>query len=65
VSHNVIDGDRWIAERLALLSDLLDGGISDEERTLVEAEIKALSKERGIICGGHRVPRPLRRWRGR
>jgi hypothetical protein len=60
----MIDGDRWIAARLAFLSDLLGGEIPDEQRMLVEAEAAALSQERGISCGGRPGSRLWRRWRG-
>ena len=60
---SVVNGDRWIAQRLAHLRGLLDGDVSDEERKAIEAEIATLSQERGISLGGLRQPRLLRRWR--
>jgi hypothetical protein len=61
----MIDGDRWIAERLAFLRGLLDTGISDEQRTAVETEIRSLSKERGIQTAGRRRLFSPIRWLGR
>jgi hypothetical protein len=65
VRHDVVNGDRWISDRLAFLHDLLNADISDEQRTFVEAEIAVLSKESGITTSGRRRPRLLRRWRAR
>lgn len=53
----MIDGDRWIARRLAFLRELLTTDITDEQRSAVEAEIEKLRGERGIHLGG-----PRRRW---
>jgi hypothetical protein len=53
----MIDGDRWIARRLAFLRELLTTDITDEQRNAVEAEIEKLRRERGIHPGG-----PRRRW---
>jgi hypothetical protein len=55
VRHGVIDGDRWIAERLKFLRGLLDGDISDEQRQAIESEIDVLRKERGLHVGSPRV----------
>jgi hypothetical protein len=63
VHGHVVNGDRWIAQRLAHLRGLLDGEVSDEQRKTIEAEIAALSHERGIALGGLRLPRFFRRWR--
>jgi hypothetical protein len=60
---SVINGDRWISERLAFLRSRLEADISDEERTTIEKEIAVLSEERGILLAGLRVPRWLRRFR--
>lgn len=60
----MIDGDRWIAQRLAFLEGLLQTDLTEEHRAAVESEIAALSKERGIHHGGHRwwwFPRRLLR----
>jgi hypothetical protein len=65
VPGHVVNGDRWIAQRLAHLRELLDGELSDEQRKAIEAEIAALSRERGIALGGLRLPRFFRRWRKR
>jgi hypothetical protein len=56
----MIDGDRWIARRLAFLRELLQTDPSPELRQAIEAEIAVLSKERGIQHGG-----PRRGWIGR
>ena len=49
---NILDGDRWIAERLAFLRGLLEEELSDAQRRAVEDEIAVLSKERGITGAG-------------
>lgn len=54
VGRGVIDGDRWIGQRLAFLRDLLKTELTDEQRKAVEEEIGRLSKERGIHIGGRR-----------
>jgi hypothetical protein len=61
----IINGDRWIADRLATLRRRLAEGPDDEERAEIEREIAVLSKERGLTVGGRRtlVPRFLRRVR--
>jgi hypothetical protein len=63
VNGNVVNGDRWISQRLAHLRELLAGEVSDEQRKAIEAEIAVLSRERGIALGGIRLPRFFRRWR--
>ncbi len=63
MNEHVIDGDRWIAQRLAFLKERLEGELSDGERAAVEAEIAALSKERGLMPGGVRVGRSFRWFR--
>jgi hypothetical protein len=65
VGHGMIDGDRWIAERLAFLRGVLTTEISDEQRNAIEDEIQKLSKERGIHIGGFRLPWFPSRWIGR
>src|SRR4051812_4499669 len=60
VAGHVINGDRWIAERLAYLRAHLERDLADDVRRTVEDEIVVLSKERGMIAGGFRVPRLLR-----
>ena len=60
---SVINGDRWIAQRLAFLRSRLEADISDEERKAIQDEIAALEQERGILIAGLRVPRWLRRLR--
>ena len=54
MGRGVIDGDRWIGQRLAFLRDLLKTELPDEQRKAVEEEIGRLSKERGIHAGGRR-----------
>jgi hypothetical protein len=63
VNGAVVNGDRWISQRLAHLQELLAGEVSDEQRKAIEAEIAVLSKERGFVLGGLRLPRFFRRWR--
>ena len=63
MGHSVVNGDRWIAERLAHLQTLLAGELSQAQREAIESEIAALNKERGIVLGGLRLPRWFRRWR--
>jgi hypothetical protein len=58
----MIDGDRWIARRLAFLRDALQTELHPEQRQAIEAEIDVLSKERGIQCGGRRRGWLGRRW---
>ena len=63
VHATVIDGERWAAERLLFLAGRLAGDPSENERQALEAEIEALSKERGIGFGGLPAPRVGRRRR--
>ena len=60
VGH-VVNGDRWIAERLKFLRERLAADPTADERAVLEAEIDVLSKERGITVAGIRVPLFLRR----
>jgi hypothetical protein len=60
--QRVINGDRWIAERLAYLKGLLGGDVPDEQRQAIEAEIEVLKKERGIHLGGPDLTWFPRRW---
>ena len=62
---NILDGDRWIAERLAFLRGLLEEELSDAQRRAVEDEIAVLSKERGITGAGRRRRGVLHRWLSR
>lgn len=55
MARRMIDGERWIAERLAFLNQLLDGEVSDEQREAIQAEIQTLEGERGIRQGGPRL----------
>ncbi|HUR24289.1 MAG TPA: hypothetical protein VMZ73_10495 [Acidimicrobiales bacterium] len=61
----IIDGERWIAERLRFLRARLTEELSETERVEVEAEIALLSKERGVRADGRRPSRLLRRLRRR
>ena len=61
----VVDGERWIVERLRFLRGLLDAGPPADERAAIEAEIATLSNERGVTTGGVRLPLLLRRLRRR
>ena len=62
--RSVVNGDRWISQRLQHLRDLLRGDLSEEQRQAAEAEIATLSNERGIGCGGgYHLPRVFRRFR--
>lgn len=65
VHGRIIDGERWITERLAFLRERLAAELADEERSAVQAEIEVLSKERGISLGGLRAGRMSRRLRRR
>lgn len=65
VNGRIIDGERWIAERLAFLRARLAADPTGEERSAIEAEIEALSEERGISLGGLRAGRIGRRLRRR
>lgn len=60
---HIIDGERWITERLTLLKERLAAQPGDDERRAIEAEIEILSKERGIGLGGLRGKRISRRLR--
>lgn len=62
--NRVIDGDRWIAERIAYLKGVLEGELSSDQRKAVEAEIDRLSKERGYHLGGFRMRWFPSRWIG-
>ncbi len=59
----VIDGERWIAQRVKFLHEMLQTELSPEQRRAVEAELDSLSKERGIRHGGRRrIWTPGRWW---
>ncbi len=55
VHDRIIDGERWIAERLAFLRERLTAQPPDDERRAIEAEIEVLSKEKGVSLGGLRA----------
>ena len=53
MSGPIINGERWIKERLQFLRErLADGDLPDDERTAIETEIEVLSTERGISTAG-------------
>lgn len=62
---NIIDGERWIADRLCFLQERLAEELSEDGRAQVESEIALLSKERGVRADGRRPSRLLRRLRRR
>jgi hypothetical protein len=57
----IIDGERWIAERLRFLREQLAGDLPADARQAVQAEVDMLAKERGIASGGLRSSR-IQRW---
>lgn len=57
MAGHVIDGERWIAQRLAYLRGLLETDLADDARRAVEDEIAVLSKERGLSPRGFRTRR--------
>ncbi|MDQ3945971.1 MAG: hypothetical protein M3357_12630 [Actinomycetota bacterium] len=59
----VIDGKRWIDERLKFLRERLGADPSDEERQSIETEIEALVAERRKTVPG--FPRGFPRFPGR
>jgi len=63
VRAQIIDGERWIAQRLEFLREQLAAGPEADERRALEAEIEVLSKERGIGPTGLRGGRTSRRLR--
>lgn len=65
VHKPVLDGEKWIAERLKFLRQRLSEPLSAGQRRAIQDEIEALSKERGIMPGGSRFPRLLRLLRRR
>lgn len=65
VHGRIIDGERWISERLSFLRERLAAEGSEEERSAIEAEIEVLSRELGISLGGLRVGRIGGRFRRR
>jgi hypothetical protein len=63
VGSRIIDGEDWIAQRLRFLRKRLADNPSEAERVVLEQELAALSKERGIMPAGLRFPRLWRRLR--
>ena len=61
----VVDGERWINDRLKFLRERLAADPPAEERAAIEAEIDQLSRERGVTTAGLRMPLFLRRLRRR
>ena len=62
MAEGVIDGDRWIAERIDYLKGLLEGELPDEHRRVVQAEMEKLRNERGYHLGGFRLRWFPSRW---
>lgn len=60
VRRGIIDGERWVTQRMAFLRERLTLDLSDDERAAIEAELEVLSHERGLTVGGRRMPRVLR-----
>jgi hypothetical protein len=57
----IIDGERWIEERVKFLRErLATEELSDGERKAAEAELVTLSRERGFTVRGGRNSRLLR-----
>ena len=65
MARGVIDGERWVRERLRFLRELLAEDISAAERKAIESEVAPLSRASGIRSGGHRAFRIWRRRAGR
>lgn len=64
MAGHIINGERWIRERLQFLRErLADAQLAEVERQAIEAEIEALNHETGFSTGGHRFPAFLRRRR--
>lgn len=60
----IIDGERWIAQRLKFLRERLAGEqLSEDERQAIEAEIEALEKAPAIPPAALVFPRRLLRLR--
>ncbi len=45
MSGRIIDGNRWVRERLRFLNEQLAANPTEDERRAIEAEIEVLSKE--------------------
>jgi hypothetical protein len=64
VQRPIIDGERWIRERLRFLRSQLENDELDADtRAAVESEIETLSAEKGLTVRGFRSLRGW--WRGR
>src|SRR4051812_5493689 len=65
VQSRIIDGEQWIAGRLAFLREHLKTDLTDPERAATEAEIQRLLKAPALSCtgltGGGLRPRLRRR----
>ncbi len=48
MSGRIIDGNRWVRERLRFLNEQLAANPTEDERRAIEAEIEALSKENRV-----------------
>jgi len=65
VQSRIVDGEQWIAKRLAFLREHLEADLTESERTATEAEIQRLMKAPALSCtgpnGGGLLRRRLRR----
>jgi hypothetical protein len=57
----IIDGEDWLAKRLAYLRQRLSEDVTAEDRQAIENEIEVLSHEVGFGMGGLPTPRFLLR----
>jgi hypothetical protein len=64
VHRPIIDGERWLRERLSFLRAELERDHTDHERVAIQAEIDALASARPLDCRGGR-PGFLGRFFGR
>jgi hypothetical protein len=65
VRQPVINGERWIRDRLSFLRERLACDVSDAETQAIQAEIAVLSREPGIKFGGSRSVRWAKLFRRR
>jgi hypothetical protein len=61
VQSRIIDGEQWIAKRLAFLREHLEADLTEPERTATEAEIQRLMNAPALSCIGLNGGGPLRR----
>lgn len=65
MAGQIINGERWINERMKFLRARLAEDPPAGERTAIEAELETLSKERGLTARGSRAPKIFRRLKGK